>query len=215
MPLSSSPTACRSAGPVTTRSTCIVDLEAPARCSRTPSLWNRKPVPWRTGDIGLADSTLDAGRYMLHYEVRLNNANGSSTYLNQARRTRCELSTYIAITDPIQAVLQDIIDETATLADFSITAMRKWFPAMPRPTTRTRRHHRLLPRIGRGRLRFRSCEDIRVDTTPANTTATRTPVISKPSSMRPARPCTTGSTQGLDQLEFDEYKDLSPTSPIL
>ena len=64
--------------------------------------------------------TLDAGRYMLHYEVRLNNSNGLSTYLDQAREAlAAELTVQMgSVTDTLEAELQDIVDETTTLGDF-------------------------------------------------------------------------------------------------
>ena len=63
---------------------------------------------------------LDAGRYMVHYEIRLNNTIGTSTYLDNARESLATATEgdIDDITDPLLDVLNDIIDEEGSIADF-------------------------------------------------------------------------------------------------
>lgn len=63
---------------------------------------------------------LQAGRYSIRYEVRLNNSNGTSTYLEQARDELEEETddAISVITDPLEALLEDIIDNDGSISSF-------------------------------------------------------------------------------------------------
>ena len=199
----------------------IVDLDGPSTVFEDSILVEQETCP--LGALGTTEwadlVTLDAGRYMLHYEVRLNNANGSSTYLDQAREDlAAELSGDIeAITDPIQAVLQDIIDETATLADFfdycDAEVVSGNATAHDEDGDGTIDYY--LFGLGQAAFGFGSCEDIRVDTDTCkyDCNPDTRDFEAFVTDVAGAAMYDRVYTQGLDQLEFDEYKDLSPTCP--
>ena len=197
----------------------IVDLDGPSTVFEDSILVEQETCPF--GALGTSDwadlVTLDAGRYMLHYEVRLNNANGSSHYLNQARRTSLRNCPATSRPSPrshsgrasghhrrdghagrlFDYCDAEVVSGNATAHDEDGDGTIDYY----------------LFGLGEAAFGFGSCEDIRVDTDTCKYDCNPDTRDFEAFVTDVAGAADRVYTQGLDQLEFDEYKDLSPTCP--